>query len=94
VGLSMLKLLAAAIVMSATYALPLRASCFEPTVPSCATNIGAFDDELDFRQCKNEMESYQSEVEEYLACQKRQSQGVIDEYNETVESFNRRARGG
>ena len=40
------------------------------------------------------MESYQSDVEEYLACQKRQNQAVIDEYNETVESFNRRARGG
>jgi hypothetical protein len=93
-GLSMIKLLAAMFVISATYVTPLQASCFEPTIPSCATNIGAFDDEFEFRQCKNEMESYQIEVEEYLACQKRHSQDVIEEYNETVESFNRRARGG
>lgn len=93
-GLAMLKSLAAAILLSGAYVLPLHAACLEPTAPSCATNIGEFDDDYDFRQCKNEMESYQSEVEEYLACQKQQSQDVIDEYNETVESFNRRARGG
>jgi hypothetical protein len=93
-GLAMLKSLAAAILVTAAYVLPSQAACSEPTAPSCATNIGEFDDDYDFRQCKSEMESYQSEVEDYLTCQKRRSQDVIDEYNETVESFNRRARGG
>jgi hypothetical protein len=89
----MFKSLAAATLIFAVYAPPLRADCFEPTAPSCATSTGEFDDDSEFRLCKSEMESYQSEVEEFLACQKRKSQDAIDEYNEAVESFNRRARG-
>jgi len=68
-------------------------ACFKPDAPYCATTYGRFDDESDFDQCKIEMESYKSDVEEFLACQRRESQEAIDDYNEAVESFNRRARG-
>jgi hypothetical protein len=80
------------------------AYCSTPTAPFCATRYGAFDDESEFRRCKFELESYKSEAESLLACQKREadeflsnlkrkSDGVIQEYNDAVESFNRRARG-
>jgi len=39
------------------------------------------------------MEAYKSEAQDFLSCTKRQSDGVIEEYNNAVESFNRRARG-
>ena len=50
------------------------------------------------------MDSYKSDAESFLSCQKREaddflanlkrkSDGVIQEYNDAVESFNRRARG-
>lgn len=72
---------------------PLNAYCSRPDAPYCATSFGNFDDEYEFEQCKSEMEIYQSEIEDFLACQKRENQQAIDEYNEAVESFNRRVRG-
>lgn len=68
-------------------------ACSKPEAPYCATAYGKFDDQYDFDRCKNEMENYKSEVEDFLACQRRESQQAIDEYNEAVESFNRRAGG-
>ena len=74
--------------------------CSEPTPPTCATRYGAFDDQNDFDRCKRQMASYQGEAQDFLSCTKREaddlkrkSDGVIDEYNGAVESFNRRARG-
>jgi hypothetical protein len=67
------------------------ASCDQPSAPDCATRTGAFDDESDFEQCKREMEDYKSEVEDFLACQKKENQEATDDYNNAVESFNRRA---
>jgi hypothetical protein len=81
-----------------------QAFCSEPSAPYCASKYGAFDDQDEFRRCKSEMESYQSEAQDFLSCTKREaddlistpkrkSDSVIEEYNSTVESFNRRARG-
>lgn len=80
------------------------AYCSTPTAPFCATRYGAFEDESEFRRCKSELEFYKSEAESFLGCQKRESDdfllslkrksdGIIQEYNDAVESFNRRARG-
>ena len=44
------------------------------------------------------MESYASDVDDYKACLLKEAQAKIrqsvDEYNEAVSNFNRRARGG
>jgi hypothetical protein len=76
------------------------ASCYAPSAPYCAARYGVFDDRDAFDQCRREMTNYQTEVQDYLACirreteeLKRKSDAVIDEYNNAVESFNRRARG-
>lgn len=65
--------------------------CSEPSAPSCSSNYGAFDDQDDFESCKNEMERYQSDVEDYLGCLNRNSQSAIDEYESAVRNFNDRA---
>jgi hypothetical protein len=97
----------ALVLMASLYGLdvsPALAYCSEPSAPYCATRYGTFDGEDEFRRCKREMESYQSEAQDFLSCQKREvddllsvmkrkSDGVIEEYNSAVESFNRRARG-
>ena len=81
------------------------AYCSEPSSPSCASNYGSFDDEWEFDRCKREMESYKGEVEEFLRCNNNEAEAALQkarsdnddalsEYNNTVESFNRRARGG
>lgn len=56
------------------------AYCSEPSAPYCASSYGRFDDEYQFSSCKREMESYQSEVEDFQQCHKRQ----VDEANETA----------
>ncbi|MBB5041946.1 hypothetical protein [Shinella fusca] len=78
-------------------------ACSEPSAPSCATRYGSFDDEWEFDRCKDEMESYKSEVEDYMTCRNREAQEAIDDanrdnrqaesdYSDAVDSFNRRAR--
>jgi predicted ribosome quality control (RQC) complex YloA/Tae2 family protein len=74
--------------------------CSQPSKPSCATRYGPFDDTYDFDRCKREMQSYQSDVESFLSCQRSEIEKIrsdneraIREYNDAVESFNRRARG-
>ncbi|MCM2432117.1 hypothetical protein [Agrobacterium rosae] len=56
------------------------AYCSEPSAPYCASSYGRFDDEYQFSSCKREMESYQSEVEDFQQCRKRQ----VDEANDTA----------
>jgi len=74
------------------------------TIGAILRRYGAFEDQDEFRRCKREMESYQSEAQDLLSCTKREaddlistlkrkSDSVIEEYNSAVESFNRRARG-
>ena len=76
------------------------AFCSEPDAPYCASRYGAFDDEYEFDRCKREMESYQSEVEDFISCLKREIEDLnrkgnqaVDDYTDAVTSFNRRARG-
>lgn len=66
--------------------------CEAPTEPSCITLFLTFEDEFSFNRCKNDVESYQREVEDFLSCQKRAANEVIAAYNEAVEQFNCRAR--
>lgn len=77
-----------------------HASCYAPSAPYCAARYSAFDDQDEFDRCRREMTNYQIEAQDFLACirreteeLKRKSDGVIDEYNNAVEGFNRRARG-
>jgi hypothetical protein len=81
------------------------AYCPEPSTPSCVGRYGEFDDQWDFDGCKREMESYKGEVEEFFRCNNNQAgealrkarsdnDDALSEYNEAIESLNRRARGG
>jgi hypothetical protein len=74
-------------------ATPAFSACSEPAAPYCSTKYGPFDDEDEFHRCKSEMESYQSEAQDFVSCMKRKSDSIIQEYNNAVDSFNRRARG-
>ena len=76
-----------------------RAYCSKPDAPYCASRYGAFDDDYDFDRCKREMVSYRSDLEFFLDCLRRESEDLkrqgdeaTDDYNDAVESFNRRAR--
>jgi hypothetical protein len=79
-------------------------ACSEPSAPYCAESYGPFNDEYEFDSCRREMESYQSEVDDFTSCLRREleeaqddaerkSSDAISEYSDAVESFNRRASG-
>ena len=96
------SLAASTLVLSlASSALGAWGYCSKPSEPYCATRYGPFNDTHDFDRCKREMQSYRSDVESFLSCQRtevenirRDNERAIQEYNDAVESFNRRARGG
>ncbi|MBP2236148.1 hypothetical protein J2Z31_002662 [Sinorhizobium kostiense] len=71
------------------------AYCSEPSAPSCADGYGSFQDEWEFNSCKSDMETYKSEIEDFISCKQRE----VDEANEAArkaaeeaEDVARRAR--
>lgn len=78
------------------------AYCSEPSAPYCANSYSDFSDENEFESCKRDMEDYGDEVNSYVECLQREVDAAIDEarrnsdqavgeYNDAVDSFNRRA---
>jgi len=47
----------------------------------------------EFRRCKREMEHYRDDVDRYVSCLRNDREQAVRDYNDAVESFNRRARG-
>ncbi len=70
-----------------------EAFCSKPDAPYCASRYGNFDDESEFDRCKSEMESFKYDTESYLSCLRRESEDAVNDYDDAVTSFNRRARG-
>jgi hypothetical protein len=89
-----MRLLLSALLMLAltSTVIPANAYCSAPESPSCAARHSTFDSQDDFDRCKRQMSTYKSEVEDYLSCTRRETDSAIEEYNSTVDSFNRRAR--
>lgn len=78
--------------------LAARASCSIPRAPACAEKSDRLDDREEFDRCRREMEGYKSSVGLYGECvravARKQVDDALQEYSSTVESFNRRVRGG
>ena len=70
------------------------AYCSEPTPPTCADDLDMFgtSDQWEFDQCKDEIENFKSEIEEYVDCLKSEIDELIDAYNEQVRKYNCKAR--
>lgn len=79
------------------------AFCSSISAPSCISRYGAFDDEDDFNRCRREMADFEQEVDRFMRCQndaaqaairdaKQENESAISEFNQAVESFNRRAK--
>ncbi|WP_234906723.1 hypothetical protein [Rhizobium rhizogenes] len=58
-----------------------HAYCSEPSAPYCVSSYGKFDDQSDFEQCKREVESYKSEIEDFVRCEERD----VDEANDAAK---------
>lgn len=79
------------------------AYCSEPTAPSCVSGFGAFEDQWEYDSCKSDLDSYRSEVEDFISCQRREARDAVDEaerkadaaaseYSDAVDDFNRRTQ--
>lgn len=73
---------------------PAAAMCSEPTTPSCADDLDTFgtSDQFEFDSCRDELEQFKSEIEDYIECEKRQIEEFLDEYNEQVRKYNCKIR--
>ncbi len=80
--------LGGAVFLSIINASDVWAYCSEPSAPSCASGYGNFDDEWEFNNCKSEMESYQSNIEDFVRCK----QGEVDDANGEAEEAARKAK--
>ncbi|WEZ83525.1 hypothetical protein P6U16_01315 [Rhizobium sp. 32-5/1] len=58
--------------------------CSEPSAPSCASGYGSFTDEYEFESCKNDMERFKSQVEEFVDCNNNEAQIAADEATATA----------
>jgi hypothetical protein len=70
-----------------------QAFCSQPRAPYCESSFGSFDDRYEFERCRREMEHYRDDVDRYVSCLRNDREQAVREYNDAVESFNRRARG-
>src|SRR5919112_6096754 len=79
------------------------AYCSQPSRPYCASRYGEFADDSELLRCRRDMESYKSDVDDFVECNNRAAQTALSEarsknehaqseYRSAVESFNRRAR--
>lgn len=61
-----------------------------PEPPYCATIGLQFVDETDFFRCRSEMEEYRAKIDGYSDCLVSEQKQAIEQFNETVQSFNRK----
>ena len=85
------------VVLSAFQTTPVNAQagyyCSEPSPPYCIDSYGTFDDEWSFNRCKNEVESYLSEVASFQNCLADWHSAAGDEADAAIEKFNCKAQG-
>lgn len=85
-----MKTLMLTIVVAGLLPTSVFALCFEPSAPYCASSYGPFDSEWEFDSCRRDMDTYLDELQEHVQCVQ---DDAMDQYQDAVDSFNRRAGG-
>jgi hypothetical protein len=67
--------------------------CSEPSPPYCIDGFGTFDDEWSFNRCRDEVESYVSEVTDFQNCLAQWHEAAGYEAENVIEKFNCKAQG-
>lgn len=67
--------------------------CSEPSQPTCTSSFYDFSDEYSFNRCKNDVEAYLSEIENYRSCLAAEIDDAAEEANSVIEEFNCKAEG-
>lgn len=66
-------------------------SCTRPDQPSCLSWLGSAD-RFSFDSCRSEMVRYQQDVHDFIDCNRKVQNDVIEELNEAIQKFNSCAR--
>lgn len=61
--------------------------CTRPDPPSCLISLGMAD-RYEFDFCRSQVESYRSDVQEYVACLRKEQNAVLEELGEAIRKFN------
>ncbi|ABL71812.1 hypothetical protein [Paracoccus denitrificans] len=89
---SVIRLLTAAVLLLPGAA---TAMCFEPSEPYCIRAYGTFDDQFSFESCRGQLRSYQSDVESFLDCQRREiddSITRIEQERDNIQTAQRKSQ--
>jgi len=61
--------------------------CTRPEPPWCLHSLGTAN-RFDFDSCRSEMETYRLNVQQYVACLRKEQSTVLDELDEAIRKFN------
>lgn len=67
--------------------------CSEPDEPYCLDQIGGFEDEWEFSRCRDEVEQFVDETQDFVECLARAQEEADDAVREAIEKFNCMAEG-
>jgi hypothetical protein len=79
---------------TAIHASAAVAACSEPEAPACASWFDQFDTPYDLQSCKQDMENYKDEADEYGKCLKDLADKMEKKAKKVGEDFERRASKG
>ena len=70
---------------------PGSCACSPPLAPDCVSQPREFGDDYELHECKFAMEFYAASVTQFRSCLREADQKAIDDFDNAVKSFNRRA---
>ena len=67
--------------------------CDEPYPPRCIDAFGTFDDEWSFDQCRDDVEDYVRDVQDFQSCLSNWFEAMNWEVDDVIDEFNCMAQG-
>lgn len=66
--------------------------CWRPDPPSCIDRMRLNRDAWQFNMCRSEVLRFQQEVQDYVECQRRDREDLLQDLDEVIRRFNTCAR--
>ena len=66
--------------------------CWRPDQPSCIDMLRLNRDTWQFNMCRSEVLRFQQEVQDYVECQRRDREALLQDLDEAIHRFNVCAR--
>tara|TARA_R110000868_G_scaffold54164_4_gene169610 strand:+ start:12473 stop:12820 length:348 start_codon:yes stop_codon:yes gene_type:complete len=74
----------------ATFFLPKR-ECSSGIVPYCINDVSTFEDHAEYELCKEQMEQYLREEQEYVSCLNQMRSSALDQIHERTKLWHCRS---